>query len=51
MALYPEDKRAAFVGLIVTTIGLLIVALTVVELTNRSFEGHEKGAKSTQTTH
>jgi hypothetical protein len=43
MALYPEDKRAAFIGLIVTAIALFVIAFTIVELTNRKFAGHEEG--------
>jgi hypothetical protein len=50
MALYPEDKRAAFIGMIVTTIALLVLTLVVVEFTNRQFAGHaqEKGAPTKQ---
>ena len=35
-----SDMRAAFTGLIVGAIALLAVVLTIVTLTNRSFEGH-----------
>jgi hypothetical protein len=44
MALYKEDKRAAFVGLVVTTLALVAVAWGIVLATNAKFAGHEKAA-------
>ncbi len=35
-----SDMRAAFTGLIVGALALLAVVVTIVMLTNRSFEGH-----------
>jgi hypothetical protein len=40
----PGDKAAAFKGLIVTTVLLVIMAYGIVLLTNRKFAGH--GAES-----
>jgi hypothetical protein len=48
MALYPEDKRAAFIGLIVTAVALFVIAFTIVELTNKKFAG-EKSEKAAET--
>jgi len=42
MALYPEDKKAAFIGLIVTAILLFTMSFTIVKLTNAKY-AHEKG--------
>ena len=53
MALYKEDKAAAFVGLIGGAILILIMVLVVINLTNRKFAGHSAaaGAPAGQTTH
>jgi hypothetical protein len=37
MALYPEDKKAAFIGMIVTAALLFAMAFTIVELTNAKY--------------
>ncbi len=39
-----SDMRAAFTGLIVGGIAILAVVMTIVVLTNRSFEGHGDAA-------
>lgn len=36
----PGDKAAAFKGLIVTAVLLLVMAYSIVLLTNRKFAGH-----------
>jgi hypothetical protein len=40
MALHEGDKRAAFIGLIVTAALLFAMAFTIVKLTNAKFAGH-----------
>jgi hypothetical protein len=37
-----RDTAAAFKGLIIGAIAIAIVVLTIVQLTNRKFEGHEQ---------
>ena len=44
MPLHKGDKRAAFIGMVLTTIGLFVVAYVIVLLTNAKFAGHEKAA-------
>ena len=44
-----SDKGAAFVGMIVTTALLFIMAFTIVKLTNAKFAGHAAEAKAGQT--
>ena len=46
-----SDKAPAYTGLIVSVIAILAVVVSIVILTNRSFEGHSKreGAKAGQT--
>ena len=39
-----SDMRAAFTGLIVGAIAILLVVVAIVWLTNRSFAGHEAAA-------
>ena len=46
MSLYAGDKRAAFVGMIVTAGLLFIMAFTIVKLTNAKFARHEKAAET-----
>ena len=41
--LLPEDKKAAITGMIVTTVGLFVIAFAIVLLTNKKFEGAEHG--------
>jgi len=41
---HPEDRNAAFTGLIVGLVALLIVCFIIVKLTNAKFGGHEKPA-------
>lgn len=48
MALFKEDKSAAFTGLIITAALLFLMGLTIVELTNRKYAG-EHGAKAAET--
>jgi hypothetical protein len=49
MATHPSDKGAAFIGLIVTATALVLLASTIVMLTNRRF-AHEKSEPPTATT-
>ena len=49
MSLYAGDKRAAFVGMIVTAVLLFIMAFTIVKLTNAKFAGHNAEGKAGQT--
>ena len=51
MSLYPQDKPAAFVGLIGGAILVLAMVLTIVHFTNVKFEGHKAGEPAAQTTH
>jgi hypothetical protein len=44
MALFPEDKRAAYVGLVVTAALLFGMAFTIVKLTNAKYAGHSEAA-------
>ena len=37
MSLYPEDKKAAFIGLIVTAALLFTMSFTIVKLTNAKY--------------
>ncbi|MHB0962133.1 MAG: hypothetical protein ACYC5V_02865 [Gemmatimonadaceae bacterium] len=39
---HPEDRKAAFTGLIVGAVALVVICFTIVQLTNRKFAGHEK---------
>ena len=49
MSLYQGDKRAAFIGLVVTAALLFIMSFTIVKLVNAKF-AHEKGeAKAGET--
>ena len=48
MSLYPEDKKAAFVGLIVTAVLLFAMSFTIVKLTNAKFNREKAEAKSEQ---
>ncbi|MBW7934106.1 MAG: hypothetical protein H3C62_10980 [Gemmatimonadaceae bacterium] len=41
---HPEDQKAAFTGLLVGVVALLIVCVSIVELTNMKFGAHTKPA-------
>jgi hypothetical protein len=41
---HPEDRNAAFTGLIIGVVALLILVVSIVKLTNIKFAGHEKPA-------
>ena len=51
MSLYPEDKRAAFIGMIVTAALLFGMAFTIVKLTNAKFAGHKAEQKAGEMKH
>jgi hypothetical protein len=42
----PGDMSAGFIGLGVALIFLLATVVTIVELTNRKFEGHKPAAQA-----
>jgi hypothetical protein len=48
MALFKEDKPAAFIGLIVTAALLFVMGFTIVKLTNHKYAG-EHGAAAAET--
>lgn len=47
----PNDKKAAFAGLIVTALALFVIAYGIVLWTNARFEGHEKAGSAAESTH
>ena len=49
MSLYAGDKRAAFVGMIVTAVLLFIMSYTIVKLTNAKFAGHKAEGTAAET--
>jgi hypothetical protein len=49
MSLYPEDKKAAYIGMIVTAALLFAMSFTIVKLTNAKFARHKAEAKAEQT--
>lgn len=49
MSLIPGDKRAAFIGMVTTSLLLFLMAFTIVKLTNRKFERHKAEAEAGQT--
>ena len=48
MSLYPEDKKAAFLGMIVTAVLLFAMSFTIVKLTNAKFNREKAEAKAGQ---
>lgn len=38
---HPEDRRAAFTGLIIATVALVVMVFTIVKVTNARFASHE----------
>jgi hypothetical protein len=46
MSLHLEDKKAAFVGMIVTTALLFVMAFTIVKLTNSHFQKEKAAEKA-----
>ena len=46
MSLHLGDKKAAFVGMIVTAALLFVMAFTIVKLTNAHFEKEKAGEKA-----
>lgn len=53
MSLYPQDKPAAFVGLIGGFVLVLVMVIAIVAWTNTKFEGHGPAATAPagQTSH
>ena len=51
MSLYPEDKPAAFTGLIAGALLVLAMVLTIIHFTNVKFAGHEGAAPPAESTH
>lgn len=48
MSLHPEDKKAAFTGLIGGAILVLVMVLGLIQWTNAQFAGHETAAEATK---
>jgi hypothetical protein len=46
---WKADARAAFMGLIFGAIALLAIVYTIIQLTNRKFEGHAATAPAATT--
>jgi hypothetical protein len=46
MSLHEGDKRAAFIGMIVTSALLFVLSYAIVQYTNAKFEGHKAEAKA-----
>jgi hypothetical protein len=44
---HESDKKAAYTGLIVGLVALLIMCVTIVKLTNAKYAGHKAAAEST----
>ena len=44
---HDSDKKAAFTGLVVGLIALLIMCTVIVKLTNAKYAGHKTAAEST----
>ena len=44
---HKADAKAAFMGLIIGAIALLAIMYTIVQLTNKKFEGHSAAASTT----
>ena len=51
MALHSGDKRAAFIGMIVTAGLLFVMSYAIVLWTNAKFAGHKAEAKAGETKH
>ena len=49
MSLHAGDKRAAFVGMIVTAVVLFIMSYAIVQLTNAKFAGHKAEGNAAET--
>jgi hypothetical protein len=41
---HPEDRRAAFTGLIIGVVALIVLVVSIVKVTNARFASHEKPA-------
>lgn len=48
---HKADAKAAFTGLIVGAIALLAIMYTIVQLTNKKFEGHSAAASAPAAPH
>lgn len=44
---HPEDRTAAFTGLVVGVVALFVIVVTIVKLTDLRFGSHEKTAVET----
>jgi hypothetical protein len=47
---WKADARAAFMGLIFGAIAILVIVYTIVQLTNKKFEGHSAATTPAATT-
>ncbi len=48
MSLYPEDKKAAFIGLFGGAILVLAMILGILNWTNMKYASHEQAAETTR---
>jgi cytochrome b len=46
MSLHVEDKKAAFVGMIVTALLIFVLCFSIVTMTNAHFEKEKAGEKA-----
>ncbi len=44
---HPSDRKAAFLGMILTIVAIFAVVFTIVQLTNKKYEGHTAEAAAT----
>ena len=49
MSSHLEDKKAAFIGMIVTAALLFMMSFTIVKLTNAKYSKHKAEAKTAET--
>jgi len=41
---HPEDRRAAYTGLIIGAVALIVIVVSIVAVTNARFASHERPA-------
>jgi hypothetical protein len=41
---HPEDRRAAYMGLIIGAVALFVIVVSIVKVTNARFASHERPA-------
>jgi hypothetical protein len=45
---HPEDRRAAYTGLIIGAVALLVIVTTIVHFTNQKYAGEKPAAEATK---